>query len=87
MVQRGRFMVAGTCRERERGWEREMASSGGWWMGSKIRAVSREINLQHCREAQPHFIFSAAAAAGASAGLTQPPSEPSLYTAYTRSHK
>lgn len=58
-------------------------------MGSKIRAVSREINLQHCRETQPHFIFSAAAAAAAGAGtvLTQPPSEISLYTAYTRSHK
>ena len=27
-------------------------------MGSKIRAVSREINLQHCRETQPHFISS-----------------------------
>lgn len=37
-------------------------------MGSKIRAVSKEINLQHCRETQPHFISSAAAT---SVGLRQ----------------
>ena len=49
-------------------------------MGSKIRAVSREINLQHCRETQPHFISSAAAT---SAGLRQPPSQPALHNIHT----
>lgn len=49
-------------------------------MGSKIRAVSREINLQHCRETQPHFISSAPAT---SAGLRQPPSRPALHNIHT----
>lgn len=70
--------------ERERKREKEMRSSGGQWMGSKIRAVSREINLQHCRETQPHFISSAAAT---SAGLRQPPSQPALHNIHTRRHK
>lgn len=48
-------------KQRMREGERDMGSSGGLWMGSKIRAVSREINLQHCRETRPHFISSAAA--------------------------
>lgn len=34
-------------------------------MGSKIRAVSREINLQHCREPQSYFISSAAGTSAA----------------------
>lgn len=32
-----------------------------WWIGSKIRAVSREINLQSCQETQLQFISYAVA--------------------------
>lgn len=41
-------------------------------MGSKIRAVSREINLQHCWETQSYFIsFAGTSAATITASFAQ----------------